>query len=89
MRKVISFQTNEQALNGKDSTSLISALTGFKRACGSSQLLESITNWVVSEVISGPALAAIMARLTQSSNDSYRCEATKMTYGKVVNHVLR
>lgn len=89
VRKNVAVQMSDQAFNGKYLISVIKFSTGFKRAGDSLRTYGGAAVWLFREFVNIPALSAIEARLTLSSNEAYRLERIIIDYAVVVYHLLR
>lgn len=89
MREKVAVQLKRQEVSGGGSISVVNVLTEFKRACESSRIHENTDIWLFQEFLNAPALPAIKAQLTLSSNNANRHERTITTYAVAVNHLLR
>lgn len=76
----------DQAFNGKDSISVITYFTEFKKSCSSSHTLELATVWIFRVFKNRPV---IKARLTISLHDAKRHEGAIAICAERVKRVLR
>lgn len=64
----------EQIFNGKETILVVIYLTELKSACDSSRIQKGAAVWLLKDFMTFPALAAIKAQLTLSSNDENKYE---------------
>lgn len=88
MREKVDAQMMDQALNRKDSISVLSLLAIFKVAYHSSKIFEGATVWLFWELMIHPSFSATKVRLEFSSSSVNEQEGTISSYGKVENDLL-